>query len=700
MRITWGRGFVLCLWMLTLLIGSVYDNCPALAETQKAVTLDGVTVTATKTEVDPESVPFTAHTVDRENIEAQPDHYMNNIGELIRDVPGVHVGQYYPWGPPWIHLRGTGYFIGRTIYLIDGLPTHSFLSTAIHPNDVEQVDVVLGPSSALYGPNASGGVVNTITREGREGMGAKAEIAYGSNNTVRPHASVGDKVGNWGYYFSYSGDYSDGFKMKPADGMMDLYNLGKKQYIRTASWEDNEYEHTYLAGKVSWKGDSGTRFSLGTNYARRYLYGGQNNYILNDDGDQYVTTARFETPLSSWGKVKFSVGHHYDDHPQQDTAGLKVVDGVPVPDDTITYTTDWTREIIPVDLQTDLYLGEHNVLTVGAFWSNETEKKEQTFWANGNTKYKSELNTEQTALYLQDQMFLMDDRLSLLAGVRYDHWEYYDIFDSGSTNPRPDDISKDHTTFRGGARYRFNDTLSFRTSVGTAFWPGLAKWFFQNITTGTSQREANPGLDPEKTVMGDLGMDLNLRQWGTCINITGYYGEIDDMVSYSYDENPDVPGGSVVRTRNLGGAEIYGLELQLRQQLSQHLWFLGSLTLNHSRIKDDPKNDGNQLRNAPDYFGSLGLRYLNPELVNGEVLFRFSDDRFYDDNNTDLPYFHMESYETVDLKIWRDWKLSPEWVLTTSLSAVNLTDEEYATEIVYVNPGRYVEGAVGVKYLF
>ncbi len=166
--------------ILTLAIGFTWEDKAALAQDSKAVELESVTVTATKTETDPEAVPFTVRSANREDIEAQPGYYMNNIGELIRDLPGVHVAQYYPWGPPWIHLRGTGYFIGRTLYLIDGLPTHSFLSTAINPHDVEQMDVILGPSSALYGPNASGGAVNVITRKGQKNMGATTEIAYGS----------------------------------------------------------------------------------------------------------------------------------------------------------------------------------------------------------------------------------------------------------------------------------------------------------------------------------------------------------------------------------------------------------------------------------------------------------------------------------------------------------------------------------------
>lgn len=675
------------------------DKAKTKDQDKAASSMEDMTVTATKTEVDPDSVPFTMHTVDRRDIEDQPAPFMNNLGEFIRDVPGVHVGQYYPWGPPWIHLRGTGYFIGRTIYLVDGVPLHSFLSVAVNPNDVEQVDVLLGPSSALYGANASGGAVNFITRRGRKGMGAVARMSYGSNNTFRPHLHAGGQSGAFHYYFSYSGDYSDGYQMKPTAGMVDLWNRGKKQYLRDASLQDNKWRNSWLAGKFGWENSRGIGLELALNFNQRYLYGGQQNLILNDNGQIMVSSLKFTAPLAAWGKFKFTAGFQHDDHPQQYTNGLSMKNGRVALDPTINRRRDWTRQNTPLEVQTDLYLAPGNILTAGAFWSRETEKRTDHFPQSG-TSSRSEWTTDQTAFYLQDQQMLLDDRLTLMAGLRYDHWRYHDVFIQQADPQRPDEVKKHTVTYRGGAKYRFNEIFALRGSAGTAFWPGAPLWFFQTVKTGKKWREANPGLEPEKTWMVDLGLDVTLPKYGAKFGATVYYGEIKDMVSYRYDENPDVEGGSIIRTENLGKARIYGLELQLNQPLGEHLSFFGALTLNRSRIKDDPGKDGNQLRNAPDYWGSLGLRYLNAGLFNAEMLFRFSDARYYDDLNTDLPYFHMKAYQTVDAKIWREWPLSSDLALTTSLSAVNIFDNDYATEIVYVNPGRYLEASVGVRLLF
>ena len=678
-------------------------NANAEEKKRDRMELEDITVTATKTTVDEDLAPVEAYTVNREDIASQPSHYMDNFGELIRDIPGVHVAQYYPWGPPWVHMRGTGHFLQRTAYLVDGIPIHAFLSPAIDTDDIERVDVVLGPSSALYGASSAGGAVNIVTRGGKKNEGVHSQLAYGSNNSFRPSASVGNDNGSFNYRLSYNGDYSDGYRMIPMDSMVDLYNLGKKQYVKTASIEDNEYEHTWLSGKFGWRNDKGSSLTMSANYQNRYLYGGQPNYIINDNGETVVSSVQFVHPLGDWGKLTAATGYQFQSIPSQDNGGAALVNGEVVVNEKISLTTDWDRRRIPLEIQGDFYLASNNVLTAGMSYAREVEDMDKFNGETGVQTYRYDLTTDMLGIYVQDQAFFMDDRLSLLVGLRYDEWEYSDIYDSGSSNPTPDSVRKEHVTYRAGVKYKINDMISLRSSGGTAFWPGNPKWFFQNLNTGSTWREANTDLEPEETWMVDMGPDFSIQEYGTLIRLTGYYGVIENIMAYTYEEHPTEPNTTLVKTRNIGEAEIYGIELYLSQPLTPKLKFTASLTLNHSRITEDtvqPENVDNQLRNAPDYWGSIGLRYTDPELINGEALFRFSDDRYYDDNNENLPFFHMKAYETFDVKLWRDWKLDNNWTLTTMLSGVNLFDEDYETEIVYVNPGRYLEAMVGVRYAF
>lgn len=689
----------ICLVLFTVPAYSQSDTEEQKTQGSPTVISD-ITVTATKTPTPSELIPVTAHSVTMEEIERQPSHFISNFGELIRDLPGVHVGQYFPWGPPWVHLRGTGYFIGRTIYLVDGIPVSPFLSPTINNNDIQRVDVLLGPSSALYGANASGGAVNIITKNGADQQDARISLGYGSHDTWRPHASVGDKKGNLNYYLSYSGDYSDGYHMKPLENMLELHRLGKQQYLWDASYERNKHEFSYLMGKIGWENDMGMGLSASYNFQDLYLYGGQEGHILNDNGQQGISSFKFYTPIGDLAKITATLGYQHYDRPQKNVRGLSLVDGVLVQDSTPTNRSEWTMSRMPLELQADIFAIENNILTAGVFWSREEETREDYLISTGERRSKTDYTTDQLAFYLQNQMFLMDERLSLLAGIRYDEWKFHDIFDQASNPQRPDSIKKDNISYRGGARYRLTDSFSLKASAGTAYWPGLPLWFFRNVTTGMTWREANPDLEPEKTWMVDFGGELALNDWGTFVGITGYYGEIRDMVSYRYDENPHVPGGAVIRSLNLGKTEIQGVEFQLDQRLTDKLAVFGALTLNRSRIKDSGEITGNQLRNTPDYWGSLGVRYLDPKLFNVQATLRFSDQRYYDDENTDLPYFKMGAYETMDARIWRDWNLTEKIVLNTGLSINNIFDRKYETEFIYIHPGRTYQADMRLSYRF
>ena len=666
--------------------------------------LGTVTVTATKTGTPQELLPLTAHSVDRRQIDAQPDYFRNDYGGLLMDLPGVFVAPSALTAPPWVNLRGTGYFVGRTLYLVDGMPVTSattpMLTNSVNSHDLERIDVLLGPSSALYGANAAGGVVNLITRQGTETTGATASMSYGSHNTIRPHFSLGDKTGGFHYYLSYSGDYSDGFKNLPVDGMLYLYNNGKRGYLASSTVDDAEWDKTYLAGKIGWENDQGTGFWFGYNFADLYISGGQTNRIILDNGQQGVGTFRFYSPIGDFMRITASAGHQFWDRPSKTNKGLSLTGGDLVLDTTENLANDSKLKRIPLELQTDFYFFDNNILTAGIFYSQEKIESASERWTTGAAVSSSETNTDQTAVYLQNQTFLMDDRLSVLLGMRYDEWKYYDVYDSASTPKERPGFSKDHVTYRGGLKYQINDNYAIRTSAGTAFWPGAASWFFLNTNTGSTWREANPDLKPEKTWMVDLGLEARYPQWGTTFSITPYYGEIEDMIIYRYDPHPTEAGVTIVRTRNASAAEIYGLELQASQKISDHLSCFASLTLNHSRIEEDPSNEGHQVSNSPDYFGSVGLKYVHPDLVNASATLRFAAERFYDNENTPLDFYCMQPYEDLGVKVWRDWKLTEKITLTTTLSGSNLFDQDHETEFIYVDPGRTFMAEVAIKYLF
>ncbi len=703
------RFATVCLMGCFLLSG----NASAQQKDLKTYESDEVVITATKTETNALNVPVNVETVTREEIKSK--QYNNpNVGEIVRDLPGVSVGHGDRNIPPWVHLRGTGYFIGRTLYMADEIPiAEPMVSIAVHPYNLSGVEVLLGPSSSLYGPNASGGALNMRSITGRDNPGINVGMGYGSFNTLRPSVSFGKELGNWDVYGSFNSDISDGYKNTDLETGLYMMNNGRASYLNYVAIEDEEYTNNYMYGRVGYRNpDNGAGFSLGAHVFTEDVYGGKEN--AENDGTRIISTGKAFAPVYDLGMATLRFGYQNRDADSQSTKGLTKVantdiagryvytaidaDNSYVYDPTITRHSSTNNSRIPLDLQFDLTAIEDHTFTIGATYLKDSC---ESFAKNANktsTLSESEYDITQTAFYMQDQYTFLDDKATLLYGLRHDEWEYSDIYDSGSTNKTPDDVTQDATTFRGGIKYQLNEEWGIRTSAGTAFWPGHAKWFFQNVSTGTIWREANPDLKPERTQMVDFGIDYTNEEKRLVISATHYRGSIKDAMCYVYDQHPTLDGVQIIRTSNSDDVDIKGYELSIRQEVIDNVSYFFNYTKNSSVITESATNKGHQLRNAPDFTGSVGLIYNDVVRgLGGRLSGRYSDDRYYDDDNTELRYYHMKEYFCLDTKLWKTFSLGQNSV-TTSIGVDNIFDTEYDGEFIYNAPGRFYE--VNVSYHF
>jgi len=677
---------------------------------------DIVVVTATKTETRIDDLPVSVQLVEQEDIERK--QFNNpNIGEIVRDAPGVSVGHGNRNIPAWIHLRGTGYFIGRTLYMVDELPlAEPMVSIAVNPANVGSAEVLLGPSSSLYGANASGGVINVRSLNGRDRAGITLGIGYGTFATYRPQFSIGRKIGNWDFIGSYNVDSSDGYKNTDLATGVYLMKNGYPSYLNSVTIEDQYYTNHYGYSRIGYRNPkNGIGFTVGAHLFNEDLYGGRSMAYSN--GIRLISTGSFYAPIPHVGTFTFRFGYQSRRSDSVSTKGaVKVANSAIngryvyasidannsyVYDPTITQRPHATYTRIPLDFQMDFRPFAGNSITVG-FTDLVDHSRSFTFNADRSAAVaQTRYGIGQTAVYIQDQFRFLNDKATLIVGMRHDMWNYHDVYDSGSTNRTPPDVEKSATTYRGGLKYRLNDSWGFRASAGNAFWPGNATWFFQNLSTGNTWREANPKLKPEKTLMVDFGVDFISKNGHTQASATPYFGRIRDAMSYVYAQHPTLPGVQVIRTSNSDEVSIKGLELSLRRQIISDLSGYVHFTLNRSEITQSAKNKGNQLRNAPDYLGGFGIEYANRRKGFGASFYsRFSDARYYDDENTNLDYFHMKKYMTLGAKIWKSVTLTDDNSITFSVGIDNLTDSKYDGEFIYNAPGRFVEMRATYNYKF
>ena len=154
--------------------------------------------------------PLSASVITKEDIRKAGS---TSIMEALRLVPGMIVREQSN-GNYDIHLRGMDNVPPNlpfdltsnttTLVMIDNRPVYNYLrggtfweTLPVDLNDVEKIEVIRGPSAALYGPNAVNGVINIITRQAtKDGLYLVANMQQGSNLTYVNNISTGYRFNN------------------------------------------------------------------------------------------------------------------------------------------------------------------------------------------------------------------------------------------------------------------------------------------------------------------------------------------------------------------------------------------------------------------------------------------------------------------------------------------------------------------------
>ncbi|MBN8683287.1 MAG: TonB-dependent receptor [Chitinophagales bacterium] len=180
---------------------------------------------------------------------------------------------------------------GRLSTLVaTGLPLGA-LSTTVK-EDVERVEVVLGPSSALYGPNAHNGLLNTITKDPRTYQGTTVALGAGNQSVltgrIRHATKVNDKLA-----FKISGEYTQGEEFDFTDTV----------YSVAGGVEFAKYPEYLLNRKFnSLRGEAQVYYSVGKKSDIIVGYGGSKS---NNIGNTNAGRNQIRDWLVQWGQIRF-----------------------------------------------------------------------------------------------------------------------------------------------------------------------------------------------------------------------------------------------------------------------------------------------------------------------------------------------------------------------------------------------------------
>lgn len=179
--------------------------------------IEEVVVTGTRNSTDIRHLPMTISVVGRDKLTGK--QRPNILPALSEQVPGLFVtarsmaGYAVSDGAAGnISIRGLGSGSGRMMVLIDGHPQYQgifghSISDAYQTLMAEQVEVLRGPASVLYGSNAMGGVVNIVTRK-MTTDGVKTDINIGAGSYGTFQSELTNRIRSGKFYSIVSGQYS------------------------------------------------------------------------------------------------------------------------------------------------------------------------------------------------------------------------------------------------------------------------------------------------------------------------------------------------------------------------------------------------------------------------------------------------------------------------------------------------------------
>lgn len=496
---------------------------------QAPVQTEQIVVTASKREQSLQEVPVSISVLEATELKARN---AQTIDDALRYIPGVNItgGQ--------VNIRGSsGYSRGagsRVLMLLDGVPfiagdTGELVFEAIPVGQIDRIEVVKGASSALYGSNALGGVINIITKS----------IPETPETIVRSYVGLYNKptFGSWAW--STRNRYYNGESVSHAykSGDLGVALFFSRQF--DDGYRQNDYHRRYNV-YVKTREDFSASNSLTMNFGLLYQYGGQYLYWRNLDSALVPPLLQQTDDVRS---TRYYISGLYN--------GV-LSDKALFTTKVIWYHNDWGYETIHAIGMTKSLSDELNVEAASTLILDPMNT--MTFGFNGNFDMVSaDLFGSHSggglAAYAQDELKLADD-LFLTAGARLDFQTVGIIRPSGQVSPK---VALSYTPEPG---------TTARASFGRGFRvPSVAEAFIAGSVSNLATIP-NKDLKPERSYSYELGLSQSVWDLGTA-DVSAFRSDFDNLI----EPGLVVAAGAslpYIQWRNVTQARVEGFETSFK----------------------------------------------------------------------------------------------------------------------------------------
>ena len=587
-----------------------------------------VVTTSTKTAKKLLDVPVRTEVVSKQELEKT---HARDAAEALKNVPGLMLKRIHGKSGQEVWLQGLD--ADRVLVLIDGKPVSASTGSSVDLSqisigDVDHIEIVKGASSALYGSEAMGGVVNIITTKNNKPFSYSLVLDAGTYGDQNAGDEPNDKHGKLNLAVKrnqWTANFSADIRDKQGT------DLDKS----TWSYEGDSGHKANVAIEIGYTATSGANFTikptlyqedLDRNFSSFSPGIGEIKKIKREQVDRKNITLSYTKPLANGDKLSAWYMHEqFEDTTAQDVVSTAFND----------QQRKGTSSFDKAEVQWDKAIGEKHLFTVGLVGQNSSLQQTQTKISGIQTEIIDEIGGKQNRsnleLYIQDDIFLTD-QWEILPGIRYQNDS-----DFGS-----------HVAPKISAMFapEWSDNIDtkLRFSIGKGYRVPTLKdrhYVFDHSALGYMVI-GNPDLQPELSTSYSASIELSKKD-NFRTEVSVFRNDITDLISTDLNQQDSTPELNIYEYTNVGRAQTQGLDLTTTHKLSPKF----SVTGSYSYLDATDVETKKKLTQRPEHQVKLQLNYQLP-VFNADVSLygNYQSEEYVDSDNS----ISSPEYSTFDLK--------------------------------------------------
>ncbi|MCU0446781.1 MAG: TonB-dependent receptor [Microscillaceae bacterium] len=721
--------------------------------------MDEIVVTARRRSETAQDVPIPISVIGGAAIEDAGAFNVNRVKELVPTV------QLYSSNPrnTTLNIRGMGSTFGLTNdgidpgvgFYVDGVYFARPAATALDFVDIEQIEVLRGPQGTLFGKNTTAGAFNITTRRPSFDTEVNLEVSYGNYGFVQARSSVSGKINNkLAARVSFSGTQRNGVieNVVTKKFINDLNNLGLRGQLLYKP--NKNLSITFIGDFTTQRPDGYAQVVAGVAPTLRPAFR-QFEQIIADLNYNLPSRNPFDrqvdhnTPWRSGNdlggasiNVEAKIGNgtltsisawrywNWDPSNDRDFTGLPVLTLSQAP----SKHQQWTQEIryasefssrlsgvfgvflIDQNLNTSPFHTEESGAAQWRFSQSSTSPLWRTpgLFEGYGIRTVSNLKTFGAAVFGQLD-FAITEKLSLLAGIRYNYDEKSVDFDrrtyGGLQTSDPAllalkravytdqtfkaNVDESNFSGQGTLRYKFNKNFNAYATFSTSYKPVGVN--LGGLPTASGEILLDLArIKPEYVTHYEAGVKTKPSS-KTTFNVTIYNTEINDFQTQVQTAEVGVNRGYLANAEKV---RVLGAELDFSAKLNKNFSFTTALAYTDGKyvsFKNAPVPleetgapnafkdiSGGQLPGISKWAGSLNLELTSNEssFWGQKGKYFLAVDNFYRSSFSSSPspsqYLNIEGYVLVNARFgFRAAK-----GLSAFVWSRNLLDKDYFEQLL------------------